>query len=247
MYGEVVSTTWLTPQLIRVVLGGGDLAEFSPSPYADSYVNILFEPAGASRQFPRRFTVRRWDAARRELTIDFAVHGDVGHAGRWAANAKPGDRLQFRGPAGAYSPHADVDRYLFVGDESAIRAIAACAEAVPTGRRVVIVAEVEDAAGELAFESPGELDVVWVHRNGSHDVTSLLADAVRALPRFEGVVSVLFTAKPRPRGPFGGRCSRNRSSISNTSRARRTGSAATTTNIGARSRRIGFARCKRKS
>ena len=196
MYGEVVSTSRLTPQLVRVVLGGEGLADYVPGDATDQYVNCLFEGQeahdveGEHRPFPRRITVRHWDELRRLLTLDIAAHGDVGHAGRWALRAQPGDRLQMRGPAGTYVPHADAAAYLLVGDESALPAIAASAEAVPAGRRVVVIVEVEDAEGELELTSPGELEVHWVHRSGRTDeLDSLLAAAVASLPVFEGVVS----------------------------------------------------------
>lgn len=207
MFGEVISTEPLSPHLVRVVLGGPGLEAFEPGDDADQYVNCFFLPDGApygvpfdadavrdlpreQRPFPRRITVRRWDAERRELTLDIAVHGDVGHAGRWANRAVPGDRLQLRGPAGGYRPHGEADTYLLVGDESALPAIAACAEAVPAGRPVVVVVEVEDAGDEIPLHSPGLLDVRWVHRAGhAGDPDRLLADAVAALPRPTGVVS----------------------------------------------------------
>ena len=209
MYGEVLATERLSPHLVRVVLGGPGLDGFTSSGDADEYVNCFFLPDDApygvpfedeavrgldraQRPFPRRITVRRWDAERGELTLDIAVHGDVGYAGRWALGATPGDRLQLRGPGGGYRPHPDADRYLLVGDESALPAIAACAEAVPPGRPVVVVAEVEDAADEIALTSPGELEVHWVHRagrTGDDAVAGLLAEAVAALPRAAGTVS----------------------------------------------------------
>ena len=207
MYGEVISTTHLSSHLVRVVLGGPGLEGFVSSGCADEYVNCFFLPATApysapfqeedirglprdQRPFPRRITVRSWDSARGELALDIAAHGDVGHAGRWATHATPGDRLQLRGPAGGYRPHPEADSYLLVGDESALPAIAACAEAVPAGRHVVAVVEVEDAAGEVPLTSPGALQVRWVHR-AAHDTDpdELLADAVRALPRPGGTVS----------------------------------------------------------
>ena len=142
MYGEVVSSEQLTPDLVRVVLGGPGLDGFEPLVDSDQYVNCFFVPDGApygvpfgddvvrdlpreQRPFPRRITVRAWDAVRREMTIDIVAHGDVGHAGRWALGAAPGDRLQVRGPGGGYVPHPDADSYLYVGDESALPAIAA--------------------------------------------------------------------------------------------------------------------------
>ncbi len=207
MYGEVVSAEPLGSCLVRVVLGGPGLADFASTGDADEYVNCFFLPEAApfsvpfeddavrdlpraQRPFARRITVRSWDDVRGELTLDIAAHGDVGYAGRWASHAAPGDRLQLRGPAGGYRPHPDADSYLFVGDESALPAIAACTEAVPEGRPVVAVVEVEDAAGEVPLTSPGDLTVRWVHR-ASHpgDPDDLLADTVGSLPRPDGTVS----------------------------------------------------------
>lgn len=206
MFGEVLSAEALSPHLVQVVLGGPGLAEFTSTGDADEYVNCFFLPDAApyavpfdseavrdlpreQRPLPRRITVRAWEPDRRELVLVIATHGDAGHAGRWAARARPGDRLQLRGPAGGYRPHADADSYLFVGDESALPAIAACAEAVPAGRPVVVVAEVDDAVDQIPISSPGALTVHWVHRSGGDDVDTLLADAVAGLPRLDGVVS----------------------------------------------------------
>ncbi|MGJ6980598.1 siderophore-interacting protein [Aestuariimicrobium soli] len=206
MYAEVISSHQLTPDLWRVVLGGPGLDEFSPSEFADSYVNCFFVPEGApytvpfdtdetrdlpreQRPFPRRYTVRAWDPDTRQLTLDFVAHGEVGFAGRWARGARPGDLLQLRGPGGEYNPHADADAYLFVGDESALPAIAVACERVPAGRPVTVVVEVENAAGQIELASPGALTVVWVHREGADDPDSLLATAVAALPAPTGRVS----------------------------------------------------------
>ncbi|MDO9457315.1 siderophore-interacting protein [Nocardioides sp.] len=207
MYGEVVSTQVLTPQLIRVVLGGTGLDGIAAPGGTDSYVNAFFVPEGApydvpfeddavrdlpreQRPYPRRYTVRSWDEAQQQLTLDFVVHGDVGRAGRWAQHAQPGDRLQFRGPAGGWVPEPEADSYLLVGDESALPAIAGSAELVPAGRPVVAVVEVEDAAGEVPITSPGDLTVVWVHRAGAGGpVEDLLPAAVAALAPLPGTVS----------------------------------------------------------
>lgn len=206
MFGTVVTTERLTPELVRVVLGGEGLADYVHKDFADTYINISFIPADApyavpfaddqvrelpreQRPFPRRYTVRRWDPVTRLLTIDFVVHGDVGLAGRWAQHAAPGDRVQFRGPGGDYLPHEDAETYLLVGDESALPAIAGAAELVPADRTVFVVVEVESAAGEVPLTSPGDLHVTWVHRAGAARPETLLVEAVAAVPRSDGVVS----------------------------------------------------------
>lgn len=198
MYGTVVRSAPLTPQLYRVVLGGEGLDDFADPTFADSYVNMFFLPEGAAyappfdteavrdlpreqRPSPRRISVRSWDQAARELTVDIAVHGEVGYAGRWALHARAGDRVQLRGPAGDFSPPEDAEAYLMVGDESALPAIAACLEAVPAGRPVVALVEVDGPDDELTLDSPGDLQVAYVHRAGHAEPERLLVDALGGL------------------------------------------------------------------
>ncbi len=204
MYGQVESTSRLTPSLIRVVLGGEGLAGFERPAQTDAYLNLAIAPAGApygpafdpkvvraevdSQWWParRRYTVRDWDAERRLLTIDFVVHGDRGVAGPWAAAAVPGDVLVFEGPGSGYRPDPDADWYLMVGDESALPAIAASLAAVPAGRPVVVRLVVDGPEHELALESPGALDLHWSHRAGQADPAGLLLAAVQQIQAPEG-------------------------------------------------------------
>jgi NADPH-dependent ferric siderophore reductase len=122
----------------------------------------------------RTYTVREWDAQRRLLTVDVVVHGDRGIAGPWAANARPGDRVQLLGPGGGYAPDADAAWHLMVGDASVLPAIAASLERVPAGVPVIVVVEVDGPEDEIALETPGDLDLRWVR-------TGEVLDAVRAL------------------------------------------------------------------
>lgn len=186
MYGRVEHVEQLTPQLVRVVLGGEGLAGFSAGEFTDHYVKLQFPPPGAPysvpfdaaavRELPRElqpilrtYTVRHWDDARGLLTLDFVVHGDEGVAGPWARRARPGDLVALRGPGGAFTPDPTADWHLMVGDESALPAIAASLARVPPGVRVHVVAEVEGPEGELALETPGDLVLTWVHRGGQAD------------------------------------------------------------------------------
>ena len=109
MYGEVQAIERLSPSMMRLVFGRGDLENFVPTPFTDQYINAYFVPPGAPysvpfdpeeakmtsgdfRPRPRRFTVRKWDVEKKQLTIDFVAHGDEGYAGAWAQRAKIGDR-----------------------------------------------------------------------------------------------------------------------------------------------------------
>ena len=107
---EVLRTEQLTPHIVRVVLGGRGFDTFKPNDFTDSYVKIVFvrhdvdvaalaqpltldsfnELPVEQRPTVRTYTVRSADTEKRELTIDFVVHGGHGVAGPWAQAAKPG-------------------------------------------------------------------------------------------------------------------------------------------------------------
>lgn len=182
MHGRVTSTEQLTPGMVRVVLGGGDLERLEMPHATDAYVNVAFRPAAASydqvfdpkavretapqEEWParRRYTVRSWDAETRELVVDFVVHADEGVASRWALTAQPGDVLVFEGPSGDYRPTPAADWHLLVGDESALPAIAVIAGARPRSERAIAVIEVQDETDELAIDGT---EVHWVHRGSA--------------------------------------------------------------------------------
>lgn len=203
-HGRVEMVERITPRLVRVVLGGEGLEGFEPTDSTDQYVNVVFPPEGAPYRVPfdvdearssdhrplgRRYTIRAWDPETRRVSIDFVVHGDVGVAGRWANHAQPGDLLQFTGPSGGYRPDPEADWYLMVGDESALPAIAASLEQVPSGRPVLAVLLVDDEAHELALDTPGALAVHWVHRLDGDDPSGRFLATVSALDLPTGRVS----------------------------------------------------------
>jgi NADPH-dependent ferric siderophore reductase len=198
MHGYVVKVDRLTPSMVRVVLGGGDLAGFAMVDATDAYVNLAFRPPTAPygevfdpravkesaprEQWParRRYTVRRWDAEARELTLDFVVHGDDGVAGRWALSATPGDVLVLEGPAGGYRPSTTAGWHLLLGDESALPAVAASLEALPDGAEAVVRLVCDGPDHEVALPTPPRLDLRWLHRSGTPDGGGLLLESLRA-------------------------------------------------------------------
>ncbi|WP_307869277.1 siderophore-interacting protein [Nocardiopsis sp. B62] len=196
--GRVERVERLTPHMVRVVMSGEGLSDFATNGWADSYVKLLFPAPGpgdpdaydldairAERprsEWPvtRTFTVRSWDAATHEMTIDFVYHGEVGLAGVWAAGARPGDRLRLLGPGGGFAPDAEADWHLLAGDESALPAIAASVEALPEGCPAHVFVEVDNAAEEQHLTDRPDVSVTWLHRDGGVP-GSLLVPAVRAL------------------------------------------------------------------
>ena len=166
----------LTPQMIRIVLGGEELAGLGAGAFTDHYVKLRIAPPGASEPRTRTYTVREWDGER--LTIDFVVHGHSGVAGPWAASAQPGDELLLLGPGGAYAPDPAAAWHLMVGDSSVIPAIAASLDRIPAGVPVHVLVEVDGPEEEQPIATPGDLHLTWLHHNGDDGA---LAGAVAAL------------------------------------------------------------------
>ncbi len=198
----VQRTEWLAPNLRRLHLGGEGISLFTPSNFTDSYVKLHFDSDGESVM--RTYTVRAFDAERRELVIDFVVHGD-GVAGPWAKRAEPGDTVRLAGPGGAYRPDPAADWHLLAGDESALPAIAAAVELLAPDAVGQAFIEVADAEGEIPITAPPGLTVTWVHRQSSSataadsesGVNSPLVKAVRAATWLAGAPHVFIHGEAR--------------------------------------------------
>jgi NADPH-dependent ferric siderophore reductase len=96
---QVVRVNDVTPHLRAVTFTGESLADFV-SPSFDDHVK-LFIDTGAEEPARRDYTPRSFDNTKRELTLEFVLHGD-GPAAGWASQAAPGQRVRIGGPRGSF-------------------------------------------------------------------------------------------------------------------------------------------------
>lgn len=189
---EVMRTEDVTPHLKRVVLGGAGFDTFTPNESTDAYVKIVFVPKNvdvAALEQPltldcfkaltaehqpsvRTYTVRRVDIERREIAIDFVVHGDHGVAGPWAASAVPGQPAYLMGPSGGYAPDPAADWHLLAGDEAAVPAISAALEALPDNAIGQVFIEVGGPEDQIDLTAPPGVDITWIYRGGRADLVA---------------------------------------------------------------------------
>ncbi len=187
---EVVRSEQLTPHLTRVVLGGDGFDTFTPNDFTDAYVKLVFVADGTDvgsllqpltldsfntlpveqRPVVRTYTVRRVDLERREISIDFVVHGEHGVAGPWASAATPGQPAYLMGPSGAYAPDPAADWHLLAGDEAGLPAISTALEALPDNAIGHVFIEVGGPDDEIALTAPPGVDVNWIYRGGRADL-----------------------------------------------------------------------------
>lgn len=208
---RVVRTKQLTPAMLEITFGGGDLESFEPRG-PDQFVYLLAPPVGRDtltvdadftwegfeempleeRPVGANYTVRRWRPDVQELDIWFVLHGgdegheregDGGHAAAWAARARPGDPAGLWGPRIAYEPPDGTDWYLLVADETGLPAVAAILESLPSDATGHAFVEVVDASGHQELRDLAGFEVTWLHRDGAPaGTTTALLDAVRTMP-----------------------------------------------------------------
>ncbi len=191
---DVRSVTRLTPNMIRIVFGGGELNAFATSGFPDERLAVAFpEPGRAGRPTDateqRSYTVRAWDDTTAELTIDFVRHRG-GVAAQWALRAQPGDTVFLTDALGWYEPPADHDWQLLVADLTGLPALGRIVENLPAGTRAHVVVETIDAEDLQRFSSQADVSYEWLFGSGHGLRASVLADAVRqfAFPPGRGYV-----------------------------------------------------------
>jgi NADPH-dependent ferric siderophore reductase len=196
--------------LARITFTGEDLQDFVSASF-DDHVKLFFPadpsqppalptvgpdgvkfPEGAPKPAARDYTPRRFDAAARELDIEFVLHGD-GPACTWAEQAEPGQKLGIGGPRGSFVVPKGFDWHVLIGDETALPAIARRLEELPAAAQALVLIEVPSAANEIALDSAAKTTVRWLHRDGiAPGYSTLLLEAARELqlPSGEGYVWV---------------------------------------------------------
>lgn len=165
----VKSVTRLTPNMIRVIFEGEELAGFTSLGF-DDHLKLFVPESDANGAEPqlvgRNYTPRRYDAETGELAIDFALH-DAGPATRWAEQATAGQPVAIGGPRASFIIPLTYEWHLLVGDDTALPAIARRLEELPAGTRVVVIAEVDSQADEIPLPTDADASIHWIHRKGA--------------------------------------------------------------------------------
>lgn len=146
----------LGAEFTRVVFVGDALHDFCSLGF-DDHVKLIIDN-GAGEPARRDYTPRCFDRERRELTIDFALHGE-GVACNWARNVRVGQHAVIGGPRGSMVIPTDYDWHLLAGDATAAPAIGRRLVELPAGARVVIVVHLHDLAPLEISHSAAQIEL----------------------------------------------------------------------------------------
>jgi len=166
---DVVGVRRVNPHLIRITLGGEQLAGFTSLGF-DDHVKVFVpsegevSEAGAPKPAMRDYTPHDFDPKALTLQIDFALH-DAGPVTGWALRAREGDKLLIGGPRSSFVVGTGFDWHLMVGDDTALPAIRRRLAELPEGSRAVVFVELHGPEDEKPFESRADVKVHWVYRN----------------------------------------------------------------------------------
>lgn len=199
----------LSQSFVRITFTGDELQHLGTTGLDQRVKLVLPLPGVGVRHFPdgadwyaawrclpegqrnpiRTYTLRAVRPERRELDIDFVLHGDAGPATRWVRAATVGDEVAVVGPdargedpyAGVAWRPADARTVLLAGDETAAPAICSVLCALPRSARGCAIIEVPHPSDIQAVDAPAGVRVTWLPRSetgGAHGET--LSAAVRA-------------------------------------------------------------------
>ncbi|MGW5879711.1 siderophore-interacting protein [Nocardiopsis terrae] len=200
---RVVRTERTSPHFVTVTLGGEELSAFEflgldqctrlflpragqsslrlPTAAHNGWIAQYYLMSARDKPYVRNYTVRRFDAERRELDIEFVVHGDTGPASAWAAGAVAGEEVGLFAEGVYYLPSPGTDWQLLVGDESALPAVASVLEQAPPDLRAEVYLEVPGADDVRELVVPEGVNTHWLVREDPGAVPGRLASrTVRA-------------------------------------------------------------------
>ncbi|WP_280359414.1 siderophore-interacting protein [Nocardia otitidiscaviarum] len=207
---EVLASKRISPNFVRVTLGGAGLGDFEPMGF-DQWFRLFLPGRDGALRLPtststlgwyaqylmmgrdtrpliRNYTVRDFRPAgsgefgsTAEMDVDFVSHGDDSPASSWANNAAPGGKVGLLDEGITFQPPEHTESVLLLGDESALPAIAGVLRAASRDLRGVAFIEVPHADDVQRLDEPAGVDVHWLVRADAHDeVGAAAAAAVRA-------------------------------------------------------------------
>ncbi|MBA8838933.1 siderophore-interacting protein [Ochrobactrum sp. RH2CCR150] len=183
----------ITPSMVRVVLEGADLHRFQSTGRPDEFIWLSFPAADHGEEMGRYYTVRRWDAIHREITIDFVIH-EIGIATNWAQRVLEGDQIKLLPPRFRFNPPSDTQFILLIADITGLPAVGRILEQLPAGFKAIVHVAVPFDADRQIIATTADVCINWYFWRGPKHNRSLytelprIAESITSLPAGPGYV-----------------------------------------------------------
>lgn len=190
----VAEKNYLTPNMIRIVLTGEDLADF-PEEQESGYVKLHFSANETNNENPakkivRSYTIRKFDKPALRLTLDFVAHGDSGPASAWALTTTVGDTITTDGPGAVKLVDVRADWFFIAGDMTALPAMSVNLEKLPANAVGYAVIEVLSKEDQQTLVAPAGIEIIWVINPHPDKENTCLIDHVKTLTWLEGTPNI---------------------------------------------------------
>ncbi|GAA4800893.1 siderophore-interacting protein [Olivibacter ginsenosidimutans] len=194
---QVSRKKWITPHYIRIFLTGEDVYRIANTTVGVNN-KILIPPKGvdkiyfpefndqtmewvhppeAVRPIVRTYTHRGINLETNEIWIDFVAHGEEGPASAWATHAAVGDVLGVLMRDGKSELFPLREKYLLVGDATALPVLGAILEHLPATAKAICILEVHDKQDEQILKTDADVEFIWLH-NDAPQKGSLLSKLI---------------------------------------------------------------------
>ncbi|ABM26805.1 Siderophore-interacting protein [Shewanella sp. W3-18-1] len=183
---EVIRSTYITPHMLRITLGGAGLAGF-PADQESAYIKLLFPQAG-ERPLMRTYTIRQQRDD--EIDVDFVLHDTDGPASSWAKTAQVGELIQIGGPGLKKLINFEADWFLLAGDMTALPAISVNLAKLPNNAVGYAVIEVLSEADIQPLVHPEHVELHWVINPEADPEGRPLVERIAQLPWLAGEPAV---------------------------------------------------------
>nr|WP_086940198.1 siderophore-interacting protein [Thaumasiovibrio occultus] len=207
---ECIRKEYITPNLIRVTFSCDDLLGF-PEDKNGAGIKLFFANRESGtlelpwregdkicwpehKPVPRAYTVRQYRADTNELDIDFVAHNKTSPGAGWAVNCQPGDTIGLAGPGGPDPLLLPADWHIIAGDLSALPAISAILEELPSTARGVVFIEIDIPEDEHSLVHPAGVEVQWLVRAPQKDPLPILSAINKVTPPQDAVSISAFVA-----------------------------------------------------
>ena len=159
---QVLQIQDVTPSMRRLTLVGDGLRNFATDKAAQ-WVKVFFPAPDQRAPASRAYTIRRLNPTDGQVELDLVLHGDSGPASYWVTRAKIGDTLQLSAPRAGAEISQSIQRYILVGDITALPAMSAIAAVLPAHVQAEMFVEVADQGDEQVIDALAQLKIHWLH------------------------------------------------------------------------------------